>query len=199
MRNFLNSASFKSRKIPLLSRFAHDTQGSMTVEAVLMFPLLAWAYVATFAFFDAFQARSTNLKATFTVADMLSRQIEVVDADYIEGLLDMFEFLADSEDDNVWIRVTSVVCTADCEEDTRTLEKDWSFATGNNDILTAADVITYGDLVPVMPESDRILMIETFMTYTPVFNVGLPELEMAELAVTRSRFVPQLCWESCID
>ncbi|MEY8098244.1 TadE/TadG family type IV pilus assembly protein [Falsihalocynthiibacter sp. S25ZX9] len=199
MKHIFKSKETRQTHIPLLRRFMVGNEGSMTVEAIIMFPLLCWAYVATFAFFDAFQARSTNLKATFTVADMLSRQLDVVDAPYIEGLLDMFEFLSNSADDDTWIRVTSVVCTEECDKDARVLVKDWSFATGNNYTLTDVDVATYGDRVPVMPVHDRVLMIETFMNYQPVFNVGIPLLEMSELAVTRSRFAPKLCWETCVE
>lgn len=199
MKHMFSSRLNRSTRKPFLRRFLSESEGSMTVEAILMFPLLAWAYVATFAFFDAFQARSTNLKATFTVADMLSRELDVVDANYIEGLLDMFEFIANTTDDEAWIRVTSVVCIEDCALDTRVLEKDWSFATGGHTTLRDIDMIDFADRIPVMPLNDRVLMVESFMEYTPVFNVGLPVLEMAELAVTRSRFVPQLCWEACIQ
>lgn len=142
--------------IPLLRRFMMGNEGSMTVEAIIMFPLLCWAYVATFAFFDAFQARSTNLKATFTVADMISRELEAVDAPFMEGLLDIFEFLSNSADDETWLRVTSVVCTEDCDKDSRVLVKDWSYATGDNYTLTDVDVKNYGDRVPVMPVHDRV-------------------------------------------
>lgn len=195
MKPLLKSKRAARTKIPLLRRFCAETEGNLTVEAILMFPLLAWAYVATFAFFDAFQARSTNLKATFTVADMISRQIETIDADHIDGLLKVFNFLSNAADDNTWIRVTSVVCVEQCDLDSRVLERDWSYATGANDALTEAEVKTYGDRVPVMPLNDRVIMVETFMTYQPVFNVGIPTLDMAELAITRSRFVPQLYWE----
>ncbi|WP_380054234.1 TadE/TadG family type IV pilus assembly protein [Falsihalocynthiibacter sp. SS001] len=169
----------------------------MTIEAVLMFPILAWAFVATFAFFDAYQARSTNLKATFTVADMLSRQLDPVNADYINGLQKMFEFLANTNDQDAWLRVTSLVCTEDCDKDTRTLLRDWSYATGGHAGLTNEDVVKYDGQVPLMPVNDRVLMVETNMSYQPVFNVGIDEFEMIEVAVTRSRFVPQLCWEAC--
>ncbi|MCV6824946.1 MULTISPECIES: TadE/TadG family type IV pilus assembly protein [Halocynthiibacter] len=183
-----------------LRRFAKRDEGSMSVEAILMFPLLTWAYVATFAFFDAFQARSVNLKATFTVADMISRELNTVDADYIDGLLKLFNSLADSADEETWLRITSIRCVSDCDigdENPRVLSNEWSYATGSTPALTQETLMSFDGAIPVMPEDDYVLMIETNMSYQPTFNVGLPVLEMNEIAVTRSRFVPRLCWESC--
>ena len=42
-----------------LARFSSDQTGSTTVEAVLILPLLLWAYVAMFVYFDAFKIQNT--------------------------------------------------------------------------------------------------------------------------------------------
>ncbi len=180
--------------LPRLRAFISDTKGSMSLEAIIMFPLLFWAYVATFAFYDAYQARSTNLKASYTVADMLSRETGSVDPDFIDGLHTVFDFIANSQDDS-WIRVTEVACDADCNLETRTLSHTWSYATDGGPIITEATVDDIADGIPLMPIGDRVLVVETFVNYQPTFNVGLPELDMDEFVVTRSRFTGQLCWE----
>ena len=56
-----------------LATFAQDARGSLSVEAALILPLLCWFYVASFVWFDAFRTQNANLKASYTLADMLSR------------------------------------------------------------------------------------------------------------------------------
>jgi hypothetical protein len=65
----------------LLSRLRHnaltfrdETRGSIPIEALLAFTFLAWWYVASFQFFDALRQKSINLKAAYTLGDLISRE-----------------------------------------------------------------------------------------------------------------------------
>ncbi len=68
-----------------LRRFWQETEANLTVETILVLPILLWAFFATFVFFDAFRARSLAIKGNYAVADLLSRETQAIDMDYLRG------------------------------------------------------------------------------------------------------------------
>ena len=81
-----------------IRKFTRDEGGTATTEAVLVFPMLIWALMAMAIYFDAFRVRSVNLKAAYTISDMISRENPFVGPNYISGLNTVYDFLADSSD-----------------------------------------------------------------------------------------------------
>ncbi|MHC0054907.1 TadE/TadG family type IV pilus assembly protein [Actibacterium sp. D379-3] len=180
-----------------LTRFATEEDASLIAEAVIILPVLTWWYVGSLAFFQAYEARNINLKAAYTVSDMISREDSGVDAAYIEGLQDVFAYLTLGNGTDPAIRVTLVRCTSNCDVDdgSRVLELDWSYGAGGKGALINANMSAYLDRIPLMPLGDRVILLETFVTYTPPFNVGLNVSDFQNLVVTRPRFVPVMCFE----
>ncbi|KAJ55314.1 hypothetical protein ACMU_11490 [Actibacterium mucosum KCTC 23349] len=171
----------------------------ITAEAVIAMPFLVWWYIGSFVFFDAFQARNVNLKAAYTVADMLSREDGSVNANYIYGLERVYSYLATGSGSNAAIRVTLVRCSQNCDQDNgyRLLEVDWSMGTDDLAALTTGQMSTYLDDIPIMPAGDRVILLETFIDYEPAWDVGiLNPSDFDNLIVTRPRFVPQIQFES---
>ena len=82
--------SFKKRLAAKLG--AED--GTVSVEAVKVYQLLIWAITATFVFFDAFKTLHLSQKATYAVADMLSRESVAIDDDYLTAMHEVFAHLA---------------------------------------------------------------------------------------------------------
>jgi len=92
----------------LFSRYKSDNSGVMTMEFMVMLPVLLMWFAATFVFFDAFHKWMKALKATYTVSDMLSRQGTITDASLI-ALDNVFDTLTQSKNPGLsWIRVTCV-------------------------------------------------------------------------------------------
>ncbi|MGB8624088.1 MAG: hypothetical protein WCD16_14860 [Paracoccaceae bacterium] len=180
-----------------LVRFAADESASLIAEAVIILPLLAWWWVASLVFFQAYDARNINMKAAYTISDMLSREDGGVDSSYIEGLGDVYAYLTAGQGVNSAIRVTLVRCDDNCDKDdaTRVLHKDWSYGTNGKDALDDSDLPNYLTQVPMMPQGDRVIMVETFIDYTPPFNVGLTVDNFRNFVVTRPRFVPVICFD----
>ena len=54
--------------------FAQDTRGTIMVETVLSLPLLIMGLAAMFEFFEIHRFQSARDKATYTIADMISRE-----------------------------------------------------------------------------------------------------------------------------
>lgn len=180
-----------------LARFAADESASLVAEAVLILPVLAWWYVGSLTFFQAYQARNTNVKAAYTISDMLSRENGSVNAAYLDGLTDVFRYLTAGAGNNPAVRITMMKCTQNCadEDPGRVLGMDWSYATGGRRTLTGDDLPSYQSKIPLTPLGDRVIVVETFMTYTPSFNVGLTQSSFQNIVVTRPRFVPVLCFD----
>jgi len=180
-----------------LRRFARDEQASVLAELVLIMPPLMAFFVGMLVYFDAYVAKDVNLKAAYTVADMLSRESDPVDSTYLEGLDDVFDYLTAGSGTNGMIRVTLVRCTKDCLDPAkpRVLATDWSYATDTREALTDADLVDFDSVIPTMPLGERVILMETFTDYTPAFNVGIPQTDFDNIVVTRPRFAPQICFQ----
>lgn len=54
-----------------LQSFAQDEGGNVTLEFVIICPLMFWTHMAMYTYFDAFKEQTINQKAAFTVADLI--------------------------------------------------------------------------------------------------------------------------------
>lgn len=177
-----------------IRHFWSETRGSLSVEAALILPLLTWFYVGSFVWFDAFRTQNANLKAAYTIADMLSRETVPVTETYLKGLNTVFDYLTTSNHPT-YIRVTTVRCLSACAlDDSRVLEVGWSYATDGRAPITTAGIVAFNDTIPIMPQGDTLVLVETFMAYEPIFNVGITATTFENKVVTRPRFAPQLLY-----
>lgn len=174
-----------------LRHFMTDGAGSVAVEAVLILPFLLWTFLATFVYFDAFRQSSVNLRAAYTIGDMLSRETAAVNDAYITSLQNLFIFLSKREAEPA-LRVSVAMWD---EEDSR-YKLDWSEGRGNRAALTEDEVNRMRDRLPTLPDNERVILVETWSTFKPLFNVGLKQDELYNLVFTSPRFAPQLVWEN---
>ena len=91
-----------------LARFREDTAGTVTVEAVIVFPLLLWLFGATWVWFDVSRQQAVNQKANFTIADAISRETDPVDDTYINNSMNLLYTLNKSQGTESDLRVTVV-------------------------------------------------------------------------------------------
>ena len=156
----------------LLKRFAGSERGSMSVEAVLIFPLLLWGLAALFIYWDAFKAQNLNLKATYTIADLISRQSLDIPESYINGMNSVYGFLIREGDGND-IRV-SVIRFVENPADPGgdpIMELQWSEATGT--VACHDDETFFLDKLPLMQFGEELIVVETRMTWNPPIEFGL--------------------------
>ncbi|MBF9051459.1 hypothetical protein GTA62_17500 [Roseobacter sp. HKCCD9010] len=170
----------------LVLRFIHDTRAVVAFEAVIITPIMAWLFVGSFVFFDAFRTYNTSVKATYAVADVLSRQQDTVYASDIEGLADVFQNIS-YDIEGTSLRVTQILRTH-----TGHYRVDRSYATDGQARLFDADLPAIEDRLPIMAPGDAVLLVETTLPYRPAFNVGLSNLEFTNFTLTRPRYVPLL-------
>ena len=131
-----------SGMINRLRRWMRQTEAAVSVELIIVMPILLWALGATVVFYDGFRARYYAQAASQSVADLISRETTLLNGDYIEGLNGVFDFLNEGRSETR-IRVSSVMWNPD----TNLNELQWSYGTRSllplpNDIFSALETGT---------------------------------------------------------
>ena len=178
-------------KMTFPKRFLRGETGSLSVEAVLILPILIWAITATLVFWDAFRTLNISQKATYTIAGMLSREEIDITADYLTSVHEIYDFLADTDGDNA-LRV-SVVTLSD-ETGVEELELVWSEGVGGIDGYENLTVLE--QRIPNMALGDQLIVVESIQEWAPAFAVGLASYQFREVALARPRFAATLCYET---
>jgi hypothetical protein len=142
-----------------------------------------------FVFWDAFKTQNINLKATYTIADMISREQEELCTTYFDGARSIYASL-NAGDANHRLRVTSVRRIANPNGGTTPAYEFWSYATtGLQPYTSTAQFLS---IVPTMAVFDSVIIVTTATDWEPVFNAGLGAMTLSETVVTSPRFTPQI-------
>ena len=183
------------RLINVIREKAADEKGSFSVEAVLMFPMIVWAFMAMFVFFEGLRESNINVKAAYTVSDLLSRETDEIDQTYLDGMRDVYTWLSRSANP-VSLRVT--VVRFDDTNDQHV--KVWSRGAGGAVELTQDDIdVTITPNIPIMADAATAIVVETWTTFTPLMDIGLVETDVYNLVVTSPRFTDQLMFDGIND
>jgi len=173
---------------PLTRKFARDEEGAVIAEFLFAMCWLCWWYVAAFAFFDGFRQYNASIKATYTVGDILSRQVFPVDRGYLEGLKGLYEYTI-KFGSTPELRYTSVKWDATDER----YEIHWSYSTGGQPALTDSDIPDIKDKLPILVDGEHVILVESSSIYRTLFRVGVKQgLEFNNFMVTSPRFTPRL-------
>lgn len=170
-------------------KLLHREDGSIAIETVIMVPLLVWCYLTMFTIFDTYRQFTTQQKAAYTVSDLLSRQATPLDADFIDGLYELYAHLARTQA-SAGMRVTLVTYDLLNQQ----YEVIWSRTRGDMSGLQSEDVANWSTRLPVLANNDQIVIVETTTPFTPVFNVGLEPQTIDNFVFTRPRYAKQLCF-----
>ena len=174
-----------------LRAFAKETDGNMSIEALVFVPFIVTLIAITFSLYDAFRFKSLNTKAAFTISDALSRETDAITPDYVDGLVSTFEFLTRSEN-QYSLRITTV----QYDEDSNVYEVKWSEGRGKWQGLEGVDLNSMSSVLPNMLDNETIILVETHTQYEPPFNMDkfLTDDLFYNITFTRPRFAPQLIW-----
>lgn len=179
--------------------FKRDEKASLSIEALIIVPAIVLSVTTLFTVYDYFRARNVSLQANYAISDLLSRETNPVDADYLDGLHDLFAVLAPTGD-STWLRVSVIECVSSCQNDSRNMRTYWSYMSGNGDALTTDDINdTYNETIPVFASGEYVILVETNVGYTSPFTndwSGIGNRNLGNTVVTRPRFAPKLDWES---
>ncbi|KIC30232.1 TadE/TadG family type IV pilus assembly protein [Leisingera sp. ANG-M6] len=174
-----------------LRSFRSRTDGNVSIEFALYAPLLLAVFAAIYTFFDAFRRDSVNLKAAYTISDLISRETTAINDNYLDSMYEMVKLLI-REDTQLGLRVSVV----HWDEDDAKYYVDWSEVRGTSDTSwTDGTINTVSGQLPDMPDQERVILVETFNEVEPFFDVGLPTLNLDNFVFTRPRFAPLVPFE----
>jgi len=184
---------FLQRLKNLLKEFRRDTHGSSVVETVISLPMLFWATAATYEFHEVHRYQSAREKATYTIADMISREELAITSNYLDRTLTVFQDMTNDNGENQ-IRISVVEYDVDDEK----YNVYWSYTrgTGTLEALDETAVNEQKDRLPNLIEGQQIILVEAVSTYTPGFKVGLGEtLSVKTRIFTAPRLAAQVNYQ----
>lgn len=164
-------------------------EGGVAVEAVIVLPVLAAFYCASFVWFDAYRQRNLAMKSSYAVSDVLSRVSEV-DNDFLDDLLDVLDYMIPSNERPI-MRVTFIEYDKFSDE-TNKHRVTWSYGADGVTKMTQDDLDKDMSWLPVMGDYEAVVVTETGVLHEPIFNVGIPKQMYRNTIVTRPRFDTKL-------
>lgn len=179
-----------------VARRWRDQAGSLTIELVLVVPLLVWVMLGMHILFDAFHKKFMSYRASETAFDLLSRQIDdPVDRAYLDGLQQVLEMMTGQKLD-AQMRVT--VVSYDAAQDR--YQCVWSYPERPARGLVDQAFVDQ-DLRPHLPvagDGVQQIVVETWARYEPPTFLFLPdEINFTDVTVGQLRYDPQLRCDDC--
>ncbi len=178
-----------------LRRYRDRTSGSMVIESIFAIPILALGMTGFFTFWDVYRSQNMVQKASYAVADMLSREMIPATPAFIDGLERTLEFLIRED---ATLRVTSIRRTSDGPLGTVGLDVLWSYSPNNALLpLTEATLFEIDEEIPMMAVGSNMVVFEVVSPYAPLTDI-LEVDTIREVVAMRPRFLPTLCMQGTI-
>lgn len=171
--------------------FLRDEDGLILAEGLLMLPLVVWALVAMFIYWDVFRTINVTQKAAYGVADLLSRQRDEITLTFADGLQNVMNFLTPGGHP-VKMRITSFEYN-EAADDYKLL---FSYSPmGKVPPLDEATIQNWkADKIPMLNDGDSVFVLETsvefkaqLQTFIAGMMVGVEDATFGEFIVTRPR------------
>ena len=179
----------------LARRLRRDEHGTVAVETVLIAPLLILGLFFSYEAYGLFRQQSLREKATYTVADILSRETAIVDDTYIDNVKRVFDMMSGTADSQ--LRISVVRYRNDPSQGIDEFDLRWSEVrgTGTMTALTDSVVRSAHDTFPIMDDGEEIIYVESRGTFTsPVTTGYFNENLLATRMFVIPRFAPQICF-----
>ncbi|MCE8554960.1 hypothetical protein KBY29_11660 [Ruegeria pomeroyi] len=170
-----------------LRLFRRNEDGSVAVEALLTVPMLFWTIMIGYTYFDGYREAASNVKAAYTIGDLISRETRTIDDAYIDSMVDLFEHMV-QDTDNLQVRIS--LLRYDQKRDRHRVR--WSANRGFPGALSNANVSTVSPRLPPMSDQDTLILVETKNVYRSPFRVGLEDTDMETFIFTRPRFTNEI-------
>lgn len=169
----------------LVAKFRADETASLTVEFVMIYPVLITWFIGSIVFFDAFNSKATAQRTSHTIADILSRQTSTSNS-FVDTMLVIQNRMMPRESVGT-VRVTSI--QKDLLGDLSIL---WTHSTDvASTPLLIADVSL--SILPDIGNGESILLVETTVPFVPIADwVGFTVTEWTNSVVIKPRFVEPL-------
>ena len=161
-----------ARLQPQIRAFYEDARGVIAVESVFWIPTLFLGLFLTYEFFEIHRYASAREKATYTVADMISRENAFGDDDvgltdaYLNNALQLFNEISIDDGDNT-IRVSMIrfvdPTPADDTNDDGEYNILWSEVRGTGSFTpyTTAEIRLVENTLPFLENGEDLILVES--------------------------------------
>ena len=170
--------------------FCQDTSGNITVEFVLAMPILFWTFMASYVFFDGYRQSANNLKAAYTISDLISRETLEINDDYIDSMYNLLTLMTGTNE-NMQMRIS--VVRWDQDDDQYYLH--WTANRGYSNEMSDASLAEIKEKLPTMSDNDYVILVETNSVFEPVFRVKMDNINLENFVFSRPRFAGKVDWE----
>ncbi len=175
---------------------ARNESGMLTVEAILVFPMLIWTITGTFTFFEGFRQSAANLKAAYTVGDLISRETDAITNTYIDSMHELMERMVNNGTE-LNMRVSLIVFDEGADRNSTGDDRHivrWSTTRGYDDVWTNDNIENMRDSLPPMPHQDTLIIVETTNQFAPTFGSGwvADDHTFTNFVFTRPRFTNEI-------
>jgi Flp pilus assembly protein TadG len=168
-----------------LAKFKADETASLTMEFVLILPLLMTWFIGSILCFDAFNSKATAQRTSHPIADIISRQTETSNT-FIDLLLVVQSRMMPREQIGT-VRISSI--RKDAAGD---LELLWTHSSDGTSIPLVIGDIPLA-IIPEMANNESILLIDTTVPFVPISDwVGFTATEWENRVAIKARFVEPL-------
>jgi hypothetical protein len=167
-------------------RFARDDAGgSLVLETIIMLPLLLWALMAMITYWDAFRSINRLEKASFALADTLSRQSEPMPVASVAEWNNVVTYML-SHDQVAQVRVSSYQWV----NSRNRFEVRWSRSSDPlRPALTTTTLQPLAGMIPLMADTEFGVLTETWVDYQPRLEVPFMNV-IGVQPTTLSKFIP---------
>lgn len=170
--------------LSIFRQFKKDETATLTVEFVILMPVLIFWFIGSIVFYDAFDARAGAQKTSYTLADIVSRQSEI-NNNFIDQLLVLQNRMRPQEP------VGSVRVSSLHKDASGVLEVLWSYSTEGTALTI--DTVDVTALPSSMNAEDSVVIVESHVPYVPLADwVGIVEQTWVNKIVTQTRFADTL-------
>jgi hypothetical protein len=179
----------------LLRRLHRDERGTVAVETVLIAPLLILGLFLSYEAYGLLRQQSLREKATYTVADILSRETAVVTDTYIDNVKRVFDMM--SGNSNAQLRISVVRYRRSVSQGIDEFDLRWSEVRGAGTMqpLRDADVRKADATFPRMTDGEEIIFVESRGPYvSPVSTGHFDATTLRTQMFVIPRFAPQICF-----
>jgi len=171
-----------------LRRFDKDERGNVTIEVMIILPVLLWLFGVGWVYFDVFRQQTVSQKANYAVGDMLSRQTDPLGEDFVANTFELFKVLTNGTDATGGLRIT----VAEYDADAGQWVEQWSRKQGFGTSASTSDMLADEGRLPTAANGDQLVIVETWDSYDPAFEVGLDAFEIKTFSFTRPRYAPRV-------
>ena len=191
----------KQRKA--IYQWLKDQRGSMSVELVIILPLMLFWLAGAYVFYNAFHKYLKATNATAVIADLISRQ-QAPSISTIYAMDAIFDKISQTDEPDETYFIFSVVRWTDSDGD-GTPELDIFCSEATNTPINEQTSFTEAELLKIMPTKvaleDHLIYVHGYTPYTPIFEwVGIPPVVFENINITPLRFATQLQLDdSCPD